>query len=446
MNSIMAAAVVYYSLVNWLTDITIFVIGSIIFVFVGSALAKVVLYRSLDASYREPQIRGCRKLGLQTVSNLHDEHDERYRRGISNPESNPTGSQWKVKSLWIYPVKSCRGVELAKCTVVSTGMEYDRQFTFAQLRSPFPISLEKSKDERGAHYWDFITQRSFPLLAQVKTEIWIPDPSLPNYSASEPDVQSGGVVILKYPYAEEGWKGVLLQLAAMTGGGQRLAKHVKIPFNPTPSEIKKAGYKMESVKIWKDWPVALNMESIVPPELKYFLGVQNPLALFRMDTNQFREVYRCAPRKEELGYQPLVGFADAYPLHLLNLASVHDVAAKLEKGAPKLSALRFRPNIIVTGPQAYAEDAWKRIKIGEDEYYVSCRTARCKLPNVNPITGDKHPSEPDKTLRSFRCIDEGAGNNACLGMQMVPALERSVIKVGDKIKVLDTGEHYYMKQ
>lgn len=28
---------------------------------------------------------------------------------------------WKVKSLWIYPVKSCRGVELDEANVVPTG-------------------------------------------------------------------------------------------------------------------------------------------------------------------------------------------------------------------------------------------------------------------------------------------------------------------------------------
>ena len=427
-------------------DVLAFVLGTLLLAIFCSALANLILYKYADASYRDPQIRGCRKLGLQTASNLRDEFNKRYGIGTSQPEPNSTGKQWKVKSLWIYPVKSCRGVELAKGTIISTGMEYDRQFTFAQLRSPFPVSLDRSKDERGAHYWEFITQRSFPLLALVKTEIWIPDPSLATYSASEPDVQSGGVIVLKFPYVEDGWKGLLFQLAAVARGGQRFEKHVKIPFNPTPAEIKKNGYKMESVKIWKDWPVALNMEPIVSPELKYFLGVPNPLALFRMDTKNFREVYRCAPRKEEVGYQPLIGFADAYPLHLLSLASVHDVAAKLEKGGPKLSALRFRPNIIVTGPKAYAEDTWKKIKIGEDEYYVSCRTVRCKLPNVDQNTGKKHPSEPDRTLRSFRCVDEGARNSACLGMQMVPASAQSVIKIGDKIEVLETGEHYYINQ
>jgi uncharacterized protein YcbX len=106
---------------------------------------------------------------------------------------------------------------------------------------------------------------------------------------------------------------------------------------------------------------------------------------------------------------------------MINLASVHDVMRVVGTDGPKLSALRFRPNFIISGPAAYAEDEWKRIRIGSSEYYVSCRTMRCKLPNVDPETGIKHPVEPDKTMRSFRRIDDGDPQHAALGVQMVPA-------------------------
>ena len=130
----------------------------------------------------------------------------------------------------------------------------------------------------------------------------------------------------------------------------------------------------------------------------------------------------------------------------MNLASVRDVGSKLQRGPLPISALRFRPNIIFTGPETYAEDRWKRIKIGSYEYHVSCRTVRCLLPNNNPTTGEKHPSEPNLTLKSFRCIDKGDVKNACLGMQMVSMTPESQIKVGDTIEILEVGEHYYIKQ
>jgi uncharacterized protein YcbX len=69
------------------------------------------------------------------------------------------------------------------------------------------------------------------------------------------------------------------------------------------------------------------------------------------------------------------------------------------------------------------------------------------MPNVDQVTGERHPSEPDKTLRSFRNVDEGAGQNiGCLGMQMVPLSRESALRVGDEITVLEVGEHYYINQ
>ncbi|MCJ1341786.1 hypothetical protein MMC09_007083 [Bachmanniomyces sp. S44760] len=397
-----------------------------------------------NRALRDP--KGCRKLGLRAPSNLVDEHHEKYvQEHTGRSDGAQHGCEWTVKSLWMYPIKSCRGVELNRGTIVSTGMQYDRQFTFAQLKSPFPVAIETPKDKKADHKWEFITQRSFPALARVRPEVWIPDSTSPTFDANHSHVKSGGIVIIRYPHHSVGWRGILDRaLASLLG--KVLEKSFQIPFDPTPEQIDSNGYTMEHIKIWKDDPLSLNMSHDVPAELKYFLGIRNPLALFRVSNDNLREVFRCAPREDKIGYQPVTGFADAYPLHILNLASVRDVGRRQPKDAPSLSAMQFRSNIIVSGPPRYDEDSWRRISIGNFEYYVSCRTARCKLPNVNQITGVKHPVEPDKTLRSFRCIDEGAGKNACLGMQVVPAIETSQIKVGDRVAVLDTGEHFYIKQ
>jgi uncharacterized protein YcbX len=69
------------------------------------------------------------------------------------------------------------------------------------------------------------------------------------------------------------------------------------------------------------------------------------------------------------------------------------------------------------------------------------------MPNVDPVTGERHPTEPDKTLRSFRTVDAGTGPNiGCLGMQLVPISREGALRVGDEITVLEVGEHVYVKQ
>lgn len=401
----------------------------------------------LHSRQRKPE--GCRKLGLSGKSNLDDEHDERYK-GAAVGQQDCTSS-WRVKSLWIYPVKSCRGVELETGIVTGAGMKYDRQFSFAQLSSKFPVSANTPEEEKARHTWKFMTQRSIPLMATIKTEVWIPDPSSPTYLERHPNVQSGGVLIIRFPYiqSEVGISGKLKDILALMVSQQR---EVHIPLNPTQEQINEKGYAAEDMEIWKDKPRSLIIASTEKEdswvqELRSYLGITNHMALFRVSKdNQPREVYRCAPRKEELGYQPTISFQDAYPLHILNLASVRDVGGKLQRGAPPLSVMNFRPNIVVTGGGAYTEDSWKRIKVGRYEYYVSCRTVRCLLPNNNPVTGIRHKSEPNRTLKEFRRVDPGDPKNACLGMQMVPALQDSQMQVGDEIQVLEMGEHFYIKQ
>ncbi len=414
---------------------------------VGSLSAIVfTLSHILDLQNLGPEPKGCRKLGLRIQSNLADEHDERY----SNPKQQGGNTTWRVKSLWVYPIKSCTGVELKEATVTGMGMEFDRKFCFAQLTSKFPAGLDESKQEKAKHVWKFITQRTVPAMARIKTEIWYPDPSSSTYSSSHPNVQSGGVLVIRFPslVGKTGlWARIWDMLTLFGGNPERM---IHIPFNPTNDQILANGYTTENMEIWKDSPASLIMASTEESgswvqDLRLFLGITNHLALFRVST-QPREVYRCAPRRDQLGYQPSVGFQDAYPLHILNLASVHDVARNMLKGTPPLGARNFRPNIVITGGEAYAEDSWKRTRIGSFEYYVACRTVRCLLPNVNPATGVRHSSEPNRTLKKFRRIDEGDPTNACLGMQMVPALEGSKIKVGDEITVLETGEHLYIKQ
>ncbi|KAL5348169.1 hypothetical protein ACLOAV_006649 [Pseudogymnoascus australis] len=424
------------------------------------------VYQSKAAKSRDEQPKGCRKLGIKTRSNLSNEFDKKFALGWPLSTSDAPAKKWSVQSMWIYPVKSCRGVELDHADIITTGMKYDRQFTLAQLKNPAPAT-ETPENKQTARTWEFITQRKFPRLATVTVEVWVPDQSSAGYHPDCDYVEGGGAVVIRFPYQQPGWRGKLEKLAAALHGSAP-ERQFRVPFDPTPSQVQKCGYKFENVIIWKDTVNALNLEVDVPKELGEYLGVTNNLSLIRVDNSSLREVYRCAPKAADLGYQPVTGFQDAYPLHIMNLASVRDLEGKLPKvkGVPTLSAKRFRANIIsenlppqaippshrlidvlVTGPEPYAEDTWKRVRIGSYEFAISCRTARCKLPNVDPASGEVHASEPDRTLRRLRNVDVGAGKYVgCLGMQVVPISKESVMDVGDEVVPLEYGEHVYINQ
>ncbi len=45
--------------------------------------------------------------------------------------------QITVSEIWIYPIKSCKGIKLQSSKVVKTGFKYDRQFMLIDDRSAF---------------------------------------------------------------------------------------------------------------------------------------------------------------------------------------------------------------------------------------------------------------------------------------------------------------------
>lgn len=53
----------------------------------------------------------------------------------------------------------------------------------------------------------------------------------------------------------------------------------------------------------------------------------------------------------------VVSFADGYPLLLTTTASLADLNTRLDTPLPMD---RFRPNVVVSEADAWAEDAWRR--------------------------------------------------------------------------------------
>ncbi|WP_237885711.1 MOSC domain-containing protein [Pseudomonas sp. PGPR40] len=101
-----------------------------------------------------------------------------------------------------------------------------------------------------------------------------------------------------------------------------------------------------------------------------------------------------------------VAFADGFPLLLIGQASLEDLSSKV--GRP-LEMLRFRPNLVIEGSEAYAEDSWKRIRIGDVEFRVVKSCSRCILTTIDPQTGERSEDrEPLVTLQKYRTEADGA--------------------------------------
>lgn len=122
-----------------------------------------------------------------------------------------------------------------------------------------------------------------------------------------------------------------------------------------------------------------------------------------------------------------VSFADGYPYLLTSQASLDDLNSRLTNPVPMD---RFRANLVVSGFEAFAEDSWKRISIGEVELMVVKPCARCQVTTIDQQTGTSS-KEPLKTLATYRKQD----GKVMFGMNLV-ALTTGTVNLNDPILII----------
>ncbi len=92
-------------------------------------------------------------------------------------------------------------------------------------------------------------------------------------------------------------------------------------------------------------------------------------------------------------------FTDGYPLLVANRASLADLNARLNRALPME---RFRPNIVIDGLPAYAEDQIHELHCGEVRLRLVKPCTRCSITTTDQHTGTLDGDEPLRTLKSYR--------------------------------------------
>ncbi len=125
----------------------------------------------------------------------------------------------------------------------------------------------------------------------------------------------------------------------------------------------------------------------------------------------------------------IVSFADGYPFMLISQASLDDLNARLPFPFPMR---RFRPNLVVAGATPFAEDTWKRVRIGNIVFRVVKPCERCIIPTVDPEAGVFAGKEPLRTLATYRKV----GSKVLFGQNLI-AEGMGVLHVGDSVQQLE---------
>lgn len=130
-----------------------------------------------------------------------------------------------------------------------------------------------------------------------------------------------------------------------------------------------------------------------------------------------------------------VSFADAYPFLLIGKNSLTDLNERLKNPVPMN---RFRPNFVVENSEPFAEDGWKKIKIGAAIFHLVKPCARCVITTIDQKTGENCGVEPLKTLATYRIPPRSIKKKILFGQNLIAENAGNFINVGDPVEILES--------
>lgn len=202
------------------------------------------------------------------------------------------------------------------------------------------------------------------------------------------------------------WHGDTLGLSAHGAGGVEVTSGLGEP---------------RMVEVWGDVVQALDAGDEAAAWLSDHLGLA--VRLVECGPGHRRPV---DPEYDRIGAE--TGFSDGFPLLLLSEASLADLNGRM---AAPVSMIRFRPNLVVAGCAPYAEDGWKRLRIGEVELHVVKPCSRCPIPTIDPQTAARG-REPMATLLKYR----REGQKTYFGQNVIHA-GPGELRIGMAVEVLE---------
>ncbi|MFN9030310.1 MAG: MOSC domain-containing protein [Betaproteobacteria bacterium] len=225
---------------------------------------------------------------------------------------------------------------------------------------------------------EFLSQREHPKLALVETRMTV----------SSLRVKAPGMLTLEVPFASEG--------------------------------------DVVKVRVWDDSVAAVTQGEVADAWFSSYLG--KPARLMRFDPEHTRLSSHRYTGALDAPYK----FADAFALLIAGTESLADLDTRLSKaGHASVTMDRFRPNVVLSGLDAYGEDYIKRLQVREMQLRVVKPCARCSVPGVDPATGEASDVVPD-LLATYR----GKAEGVMFGVNAVVAQgSGGTLRVGDAVEI-----------
>ncbi len=203
------------------------------------------------------------------------------------------------------------------------------------------------------------------------------------------------------------------------------AGEIAVPLHADPSA---PPLTLRTVSVWKS--EGLLAEDCGPDAshfLSSFLGVTCHLVRIG---EKFR---RPVLNPQRATPDDVVHFGDAYPFLVTSEASLADLNDRIvARGEEPVPMDRFRPNLVVTGCGAFAEDTWPRVRIGEIVFRAGGPCSRCIMTTTDQHSGERTSKEPLRTLASYR-RDAHEPSDVNFGQNLIHETKSGRLRVGDPV-------------
>ncbi|WVL00906.1 MOSC N-terminal beta barrel domain-containing protein [Cyanobacterium sp. Dongsha4] len=283
----------------------------------------------------------------------------------------------KIVNLYIYPIKSCQGIEVKSAQVTPKGLcliNDAYNYTIGDhRRCGVADRTFMLVDEQGK----FLTQREYPQLATIKVDI--SDNKL-ILSSENNDISPFELTILD-------------------------------------DDIHR------KVTVWRDETMGIYQGEEVAKWFKNALKLNINCYLVKQSSQYIRPINNKYSLKDN---QP-VSFADGFPFLLTNTASLAELNHRLKVKYPQdniqIPMRNFRPNIVIDTDTPFIEDTWEEIEINYIKFKLVKPCSRCIITTTHQKTGARNLNkEPLLTLSNYRKTQDGI----MFGQNMI-ALSEGVI-------------------
>ncbi|KAK3339985.1 hypothetical protein B0T25DRAFT_366721 [Lasiosphaeria hispida] len=334
----------------------------------------------------------------------------------------------KITTLYVYPIKGLRGIEVEQALVGPQGIQHDRSFMLYERKPTGPLKkMQLSSYPQCALFSQHITRDG----EQPPAAAIVVRHHKPPASPGDDDDQAETTIRVPLEPDISALDRIDVDLHGSPTRAYRLGDVYDAWFSA------RFGFPTVLVHIG-DAKRAVLGKSLLPPAAQQEPQQQKGWA------SSLASYITGSKAQSPLAW---ITFTDVAPLLVTSETSLREVSTRLPEGQP-VDMYKFRPNIVVDGEgeDEWAEDFWAELRVASQDQQTKMmllltgNCARCTSLNVDYETGKQAEGELGTVLKKLmkdRRVDPGVKWSPVFGRYAFPETGDGLVTVavGDEVEV-----------